>query len=78
MTKNELFDRIDILYDFAENSKSVIEDLSILVSSYKNLFEDINELKTLLILTKSFKDSPLIKEKREKLLNEFEVIMNKI
>jgi len=74
----DLFARIDLLYDFSEYSKSVIEDLSILVSCYNYLFQDINELKTLLILTKNFKDNPLIKDKREKLIKEFEVLMNKI
>lgn len=73
----DLFARIDLLYDFSESSKSVIEDLSILVSCYNYLFQDINELKTLLILTKKIKDNPLIKDNREKLIKEFEVLMNK-
>lgn len=77
-SKTDLFDRIDLLYDFSENSKSVIEDFSILLNCYNYLFQDINELKTLLILTKSFKNNPLIKDKREKLVKDFDVLMNNI
>jgi hypothetical protein len=73
-----IFERIDILYDFAENSKSVIEDLAVIVKAYKSMFQDINELKTILILTKSLKSNTLIKDSRKKLLSDFDALMNKI
>lgn len=75
---NDLFDRLDLIYDFADNSDSVIEDLSILLKSYHLFFNDINELKTLLIITKSLKDNPKIKNYRKSLLENFEHTINKI
>lgn len=75
---NDLFERLDLIYDFADNSNSLIEDLSILLKSYHLFFNDINELKTLLIITKSLKDNPKIKNYRKALLENFEHTINQI
>lgn len=74
----DLFERLDLIYDFADNSNSLIEDLSILLKSYHLFFNDINELKTLLIITKSLKDNPKIKNYRKALLENFEHTINQI
>ncbi|WP_271855693.1 hypothetical protein [Patiriisocius marinus] len=75
---NDLFERLELIYDFTDNSNSLIEDLSILLKSYHLFFSDINELKTLLIITKSLKDNPKIKNYRKSLLENFEHTVNKI
>ncbi|SOU86794.1 conserved hypothetical protein [Tenacibaculum dicentrarchi] len=75
---HDLFERLDLIYDFVDNSNSLIEDLSILLKSYHLFFSDINELKTLLIITKSLKDNPKIKNYRKTLLDNFEHTINQI
>lgn len=74
----ELFERLELIYDFVENSKSTIDDLSILLKSYSLLFDNINELKTLLIITKNLKENTKIKDYRKILLDHFEHTLNKI
>lgn len=74
-TKN-LLERLDFIYELIDNSISKIEDLAILLKSYKYFFNEVNEYKTLLILSKSVKENPLIKNLREDLLKDFENQMN--
>lgn len=74
----DLFERLELIYDFADNSKSRIEDLSILLKSCNLFFKDINELKTLLIITKNLKENPKIKENRKILLDHFEHTLSKL
>jgi len=73
---SDIFERLDLMYDFTDNSLCRVEDLAVLLKSYKYFFNDINEYKTLLILTKNLKEDPLIKSYRVKLLNEFDSLMN--
>lgn len=77
-TQNHLLERLDSIYDFMDKSNSRIKDLKILLKSYDSIFSDINELKTLLILTKSLKGHSEIKEHRKNLLNHFENTLNNI
>lgn len=76
--KIELFERLELIYDFVEKSDSRIDDLAILLKSYNYIFNDINEYKTLLILTKSFKNDPKIKSYRKSLLSDFEHTLKRI
>lgn len=76
--KNELFERLELIYDFVDKSNTRIDDLRILLKSYDYIFENINELKTLLLLTKSLKDNPEIKEYRKILLDQFQHKLDKI
>jgi len=73
---NNLLERLDFIYELIDNSISKIEDLAILLKSYKYFFNEVNEYKTLLILSKSVKENPLIKNLREDLLKDFENQMN--
>lgn len=75
---NDLFERLELLYDFAEIPELRIKNLSILLKLYNLFFQDINELKTLLIITKSLKENPKIKEYREILLKNFKHTLNEI
>ena len=74
----DVFDRLEAIYDFADNSESRIEDLKILMKSYNDLFTDVNELKTLLILTKSLKDNSDLKKYRERLLSDLKGKLKKV
>lgn len=76
--QNDLFKRLELIYKFTDNSKSRISDLKILLRSFDSIFNDINEFKTLLILTKSLKDNDEIKKYRENLLDHFEHKLDKI
>tara|TARA_R110002020_G_scaffold261331_2_gene475668 strand:+ start:721 stop:1632 length:912 start_codon:yes stop_codon:yes gene_type:complete len=76
--QEDLFKRLESLYEFVDNSKSRIKDLRILLKSYSSIFNNINELKTLLILSKDLKDNTEIKEYRENLLYDFEHSLDKI
>lgn len=76
--QDQLLERLDLIYEFTDKSNSRIKDLKILLKSYDYIFNDINEFKTLLILTKSLKDHSEIKEYRKVLLNHFENTLDKI
>lgn len=76
--REDVFERLELIYEFVDKSNSKIEDLAILLKSYYYIFNDINEYKTLLILTKSLKDDPKIKSYRESLLSEFKHTLNRI
>ena len=64
---SNLFDRLELIYDFVEKSKDKISDLEIVLKSCDYLFSDINELKTLLILTRGFSVNKNIQQHRERL-----------
>lgn len=74
---SELLDRIDLIYDLLDSSSSRIDDLIVLLKSYKYLFDDLNEFKTLLILSKNFTSNDCLKKLRDNLLMEFDNRMNK-
>lgn len=75
---NNLLERLDYMYDFVDSSQSKIDDMFVLLKSYKYFFEDINEYKTLLILSRNFTENSDLKKLRESLLIDFENQMNKI
>lgn len=76
--QEDIFKRLESLYEFMDNSKSRNKDLKVLLKSYNSIFNNINELKTLLVLSKSLKDNSEIKEYRESLLYDFEHTLDKI
>ncbi|WP_314060056.1 hypothetical protein [Empedobacter brevis] len=73
----DLLNRLESIYDFLDNSYSRLDDIFVLLKSYKFLFKDVNEYKTLLILSKSLKEKKEIKELRDNLLYDFESLLNK-
>lgn len=76
--KDDIIDRLDIIYDFFDSSPSVIADMATMLKASINLFDDINELKTLLIISKGMKDNEHIKGIRNSVLSNFELQMNKM
>lgn len=74
----DLLQKLDFIYDFMDASNSRLDDIKVLLKSYKYFFEDVNELKTLLILSKNFTADTVVKNLRENLLQDFETQMNKI
>jgi len=76
--KDDIIDRLDVIYDFFDSSPSVIGDMATMLKASINLFDDINELKTLLILSKGMKDNEHIKSIRNSVLSNFELQMNKL
>ncbi|PHQ31189.1 hypothetical protein [Leeuwenhoekiella nanhaiensis] len=76
--ETDIFRRLDLIYEFIDASTSRIKDLKVLLKSYDSIFNDINEFKTLLILTKSLKNNEEIKDYRSNLLTHFEHTLDKI
>lgn len=68
----DLMDRLEKIYDFADSSVNLIQDLSVLMKASVHIFKDVNELKTLLIITKNLTEYPEIKSLRENLVLEFD------
>lgn len=52
----DLMDRLDLIYDFIDESENKKKDLTILLKHYNLFFNDINEFKTLLIISDGFRD----------------------
>ncbi|WP_298326198.1 hypothetical protein [uncultured Dokdonia sp.] len=75
---SELFNRLELIHDFAENKKYRIENLAILLQHYSYFFNDVNEYKTLLIITKGLENHVLIRDFREKLLHDFKLTLKKL
>lgn len=76
--KDDIIDRLDVIYNFFDSSPSVIADMATMLKASINLFDDINELKTLLIISKGMKDNEHIKSIRNSVLSNFELQMNKL
>lgn len=76
--ENDLLKRLSLIYWFANNSNSLIDDMRILLKLNTIIFEDPNELKTLLILTKGFKEDSRIGDLRKIVLEIFESKMNSL
>lgn len=71
-SKNDIIERLDSIYEFIYNSKNKEEDILILLKIFSNKIFDINEIKTILIISKNIKGKDnLIKTQRDKLLSLF-------
>lgn len=73
-----LMDRLERIYDFVDNTENLIDDLSVLLKASTNVFKDVNESKTLLIITKNLTEFSEIKVLRENLALEFDNRMMEI
>lgn len=72
-----LLEKLDLLYDYSDMfHENRIKWFEILLKSYELLFEDVNEYKTLLILTKGMKDAPEIKNLRGNVVEALEFKLN--
>lgn len=75
---DDILERLDFLYNFFETSPSVIDDMATILRASNYIFDDINEIKTVLIISKGMKDNAIIKGLREKVLNNFQLKMSKL
>ena len=77
-TTNDIVDRLDHIYDFVDNSTNNEEDILLLLKIFNNKIFDINEIKTVLIVSKNIKgENDCIKKRRDKLLSLFDYLLNK-
>lgn len=76
-SKNDIIDRLDCIYDFIDNSNNIEEDILLLLKIFNSKVFDINEIKTILVISKNIKDANnQIKLHRDKLLSLFNYLLN--
>lgn len=73
----DIIRRLDLIYDFFDASDDVVKDMSTMLQASTKVFHDVNELKTLLILSNGMKENPMISKYREILNENFKSQMSK-
>lgn len=73
----EILPRLDHIYTFFRNSNNIVKDMATMLKASSIIFHDVNELKTLLIISYGMRDNKLIKHYRELVNNNFKSQMNK-
>ena len=77
-TKEDIIDRLDCIYDYVDNSNTKIEDILLLLKIFRNKIFDINEIKTVLIISKNIKtENNCIQFHRDKLMSLFNNLLDK-
>lgn len=73
----DILPRLNYIYEFFSNSNNVVRDMVTMLKASSNIFHDVNELKTLLIISYGMRDNDLIKYYREIVNNNFKSQMSK-
>lgn len=76
-SKDELVDRLETIYDFIDNSDKKEKNIELLLRAFRSPVFNPSELKTILVISKSFKDEN-IRKYREELLNFYESLLKQI
>lgn len=77
-SKNDLIERLDCIYEFIDISEDRENDILLLLKIFKNKIFNINEIKTVLIISKHISEScDNIKNHRNELLFLFDSLMTK-
>jgi len=77
-SKNDLIDRLDCVYNFIDVSEDRESDILLLLKIFKNKIFNVNEIKTVLIISKDISNAHNnIKIHRDKLLSLFNSLMTK-
>lgn len=76
--KENIIDRLDCIYEYIDNSNAKIEDILLLLKIFRNRIFDINEIKTVLVISKNIKtENNCIEFHRNKLLSLFNNLLDK-
>lgn len=79
--KEEIVDRLEYLHEFfyenIKNNINAIDILSILLKVFNSDYLHLSELKTLLVISKPFKNNSIIEKERKHLVETYENIRNK-
>ena len=75
-TETDIVQKLTLMYDFIDNSfEKSAEDTKVIINQLLVIFNDptrhLSELKTALLISKPFKEDPIIKENRMKLLKTY-------
>lgn len=74
-----LIERLEFLYAYIDNSKNKIRDVLVLTRLFNNNLYDVNELKTVLVISDGFaQKNETIKHYRNELKLTFEKMMSKV
>ena len=74
---NDILSRLDLIYDFFEKSPSVILDMVAMLKASSYIFDDVNELKTLLIISFGMRNNKSVNYYRNIVENNFKSQMSK-
>lgn len=73
----DILKRLDFIYNFFDNSSNVVRDMATMLKASKNIFQDVNELKTLLVLSNGMRENELIRDYRKLVDDNFKSQMKK-
>lgn len=77
--KEELITRLETIYDFIDNSEEKEKNIDLLLKAFKSTVFNISEIKTILVISKSFQEkNENIRENRIELLKVYESLLKQI
>ena len=75
---NDFIDRLGKIYDFVNKFEKKDRIILTLIQAFKSEVFEVSEIKTILLISKPFKDNDLIRDSRIQLLELYETIKNKL
>lgn len=74
----DLLNRLDLIYDFIDDSQNRIKDLKVILKNYSLFFSDVNEFKTLLIISEGFIHDLEIQQYRDMIDVRMQSLLTKV
>ena len=76
---NDLVDKLEIIYDFVNNSEKKEKYIELLLRAFKSPVFDISEIKTVLVISKSFQEkNENIRKNRAELLKVYDSLLKQL
>lgn len=75
----DLIDRLEIIYDFIDNSDKKEKNIELLLKAFKSNVFNVSEIKTILVISKSFQEkNEDIRKNRNELLKFYESLLKQL
>lgn len=78
-SKKDLIQRLETIYDFVDSSEKKEKYIELLLKSFRSIVFSISEIKTILVISKSFQEkNENIKKNRDELLKIYESLLKQL
>lgn len=77
-TNQNLVKRLEIIYEFVDNSRTKEKYIELLLKSFKSNVFNLSEIKTILVISKSFQENENIRRNRNDLLKFYENLLKQL
>jgi hypothetical protein len=74
----DLIKRLEIIYEFIDNSETKEKYIELLLKAFKSNVFNVSEIKTILVISKSFQENESIRKNRNELLTVYESLLKQL